>query len=145
VKVMIALFSRWKLKAGYPQELADDVQALVNAVRESEPGALVFSVSVPAPHPPIGPPPEYAVHDDPSLARPVPASHLLFFEVYSDAEAFSRHLRGAAGEFLKRNAHFFDTPWQGHPRPEVTYLDPQSLLVREALGARSPTHPATGS
>ena len=130
---MIALFSRWKLKDGYPDELAAEVEALAAAVREDEPGALVFTVSVPAPHPPIGPPPEYGVVDDPSLVRPVPATELLFFEVYRDAEAFSRHLRGAAGEFLKRNAHFFDTPWQGHPRPEVTYLDPQSVLVREAI------------
>jgi quinol monooxygenase YgiN len=113
--------------------LAAEVDALAAAVREGEPGALVFTVSVPAPHPPIGPPPEYGVVDDPSLVRPVPATELLFFEVYRDAEAFSRHLRGAAGEFLKRNAHFFDTPWQGHPRPEVTYLDPQSVLVREAI------------
>ena len=130
---MIALFSRWKLKDGYPQELAAEVEALAAAVRDSEPGALVFSVSVPAPHPPIGPPPDYAVVHDASLVRPVAATDLLFFEVYRDAEAFSAHLRGAAGEFLKRNAHFFETPWQGHPRPEVTYLDPQSLLVREAI------------
>jgi quinol monooxygenase YgiN len=132
---MIALFSRWKLKNGYPQELAAEVEALAAAVREGEPGALVFSVSVPAPHPPIGPPPEYAVYDDASLLRPVPATDLLFFEIYRDAEAFGQHLRGAAGEFLRRNAHFFETPWQGHPRPEVTYLDPQSLLVREAIEA----------
>jgi quinol monooxygenase YgiN len=132
---MIALFSRWKLKAGYPPDLAAEVDALAAAVREREPGALVFFVSVPAPHPPIGPPPDYAVHDDPSLVAPVPATELVFFEVYQDAEAFRQHLRGAAGEFLKRNAHFFDTPWQGHPRPEVTYLDPQSVLVREAVAA----------
>ena len=130
---MIALFSRWKLKNGYPEELAAEVEALSAAVREGEPGALIFSVSVPATHPPIGPPPDYAVCDDPSLARPAAAVELLFFEVYRDAEAFSRHLRGAAREFLERNAHFFDTPWQGHPRPEVTYLDPQSVFVREAL------------
>jgi quinol monooxygenase YgiN len=132
---MIALFSRWKLKSGFPPELAAEVAALTAAVREREPGAVVYSVNVPAPNPPIGPPPDYSVYDDASLLKPVPASELIFFEVYRDAEAFSRHLRGEAGEFLKRNAHFFDTPWQGHPRPDVTYLDPQSLLVREAVAA----------
>ena len=132
---MIALFSRWKLKNGYPSELAAEVEALGAAVRANEPGALVFTVSVPASHPPIGPPPEYAVDNDPSLTRSVPATELMFFEVYQDAEAFSQHLRGAAADFLKRNAHFFETPWQGHPRPDVTYLDPRSVLVREALAA----------
>lgn len=132
---MIALFSRWKLKNGYPAELAAEVEALGNAVRANEPGALVFTVSIPAPNPPIGPPPEYAAVDDPSLIRPVPATDLLFFEVYQDAEAFSQHLRGAAADFLKRNGHFFETPWQGHPRPEVTYLDPKSVMVREAVAA----------
>ena len=130
---MIALFSRWKLKDGCPPELEAEIEALTAAVREREPGALVFTVSVPGPHPPIGPPPDYPVDSDPTLRRPVPATELLFFEVYRDAEAFSEHLRGPAGAFMVRNAHFFDTPWQGHPRPEVTYLDPRSVLVREAI------------
>lgn len=130
---MIALFSRWKLKDGCPPELAAEIEALTAAVRAQEPGALVYTVSLPGPHPPIGPPPEYAVSDDPSVLHPVPQSELCFFEVYRDAEAFSQHLRGAAREFLKDNAHFFETPWQGHPRPEVTYLDPRSMVVREAV------------
>jgi quinol monooxygenase YgiN len=133
---MIALFSRWKLKDGCPPELEAEIDALGAAVRDQEPGALVFSVSLPGPHPPIGPPPEYAVDPDPSLLRPVPHSELVFFEVYRDPESFSRHLRGAAAAFLERNAHFFETPWQGHPRPEVIYLDPQSLLVREAVAEK---------
>lgn len=134
---MIALFSRWTLKDGYPSELAAEVEALAAAVREHEPGTLVFTVSVPAPHPPIGPPPDYAVFEDPSFHQTAPASHLHFFEVYENAEAFSQHLRGEARRFLERNAHFFETPWQGHPRPEVTYLDPQSMVVREAVAEAS--------
>jgi quinol monooxygenase YgiN len=129
---MLALVSRWKLKNGCPPELAEAVQALVAAVREKEEGTLVYSVNLPGPHPPIGPPPDYAyVEGIPS--QPAEATDLVFFEVYRDANAFSEHLRGAIAVFMKEHRHHFATPWQGHPRPEVTYLDPQGLVVREEL------------
>jgi quinol monooxygenase YgiN len=130
---MIALFSRWKLKDGCPSELASALEELTAAVRNQEPGTLLFSVSLPGSHPPIGPPPDYRVSDDPEAVLPAAASAILFFEIYRDAEAFSEHLRGAFTEFLSQHRDFFATPWQGHPRPETTYLDPRSLFVRSAL------------
>ena len=130
---MLALVSRWKLKNGCPPELADAVQTLVAAVRERENGTLVYSVSLPAPHPPIGPPPDYAYVDG-IESEPAEATELVFFEVYRDAHAFSEHLRGPIAAFMKDYRHHFATPWQGHPRPEVTYLDPQGLIVREEEG-----------
>ena len=130
---MIALVSRWKLKDGCPPPFAAALETLTNAVRAKEPGTLLYSVHLPAPHPPIGPPPEYPVDHDPDLTRPLPATDLVFFEVYRDAEAYSEHLRGAVTEFMRENRDFFDTPWQGHPRPETTYLDPRCLLVRGDL------------
>lgn len=127
---MIALISRWKLKNGCPTELADAVRELTAAVREKESGTLVYSVNLPGSHPPIGPPPDYAPVDG-IESKPAPATELVFFEVYRDAHAFSAHLRGPVAEFMKNYRHYFATPWQGHPRPEVTYLDPQALMNHE--------------
>jgi uncharacterized protein len=132
---MIALFSRWKLKDGCPSELAAALEQLSNAVREREPGTLVYTVQLPAPCPPIGPPPDYAVSDDPDAIVPVERNQLVFYEVYRDAAAFSEHLRGPVRDFMRDNRHYFVTPWQGHPRPEVVYLEPQSVFVRAGLGA----------
>jgi hypothetical protein len=64
---MIALFSRWKLKDGCPPELAAALEELAARVKRGEPGTLLYSVSLPAPHPPIGPPPDYPVSYDPGL------------------------------------------------------------------------------
>lgn len=130
---MLALVSRWKLKNGCPPELAEGVQGLIAAVRENEPGTLVYAVNLPAPHPPIGPPPDYGYVEG-IESKPVPATELVFFEVYRDARAFSEHLRGAIATFMRDYRHHFATPWQGHPRPEVTYLDPQGLIVRDEEG-----------
>ncbi len=129
---MIALMSRWKLKNGCPTELADAVRELAAAVREKEPGTLVYSVNLPGTHPPIGPPPDYAPVEG-IESRPGDPTDLVFLEFYRDARAFSEHLRGPVVEFMKNYRHFFATPWQGHPRPEVTYLDPQALFVRESM------------
>jgi quinol monooxygenase YgiN len=134
---MIALFSRWRLKDGCPPELASALERLASAVRDGEPGTLLYSVHLPAPHPPIGPPPDYAVSGDPEVRGSADRSELAFFEVYRDAEAFSEHLRGAVRNFMREHRHHFHTPWQGHPRPEVMYLDPQSLFVRSALHAEA--------
>jgi quinol monooxygenase YgiN len=136
---MIALFSRWKLKDGCPPALASALEELTAAVKNQEPGTLLYSASLPASHPPIGPPPDYRVSDDPEAALTAEASAVLFFEIYRDAEAFSEHLRGAFNAFLDQYRDYFDTPWQGHPRPETTYLDPRTLFVRSALaGAAEP-------
>ncbi len=129
---MIALVSRWKLKNGCPPELGNAVRELAAAVRAKEPGTLIYSVNLPGSHPPIGPPPDYAYVEG-IESKPGDPTDLTFFEVYRDARAFSEHLRGPIADFMKNYRHFFATPWQGHPRPEVTYLDPQALFVREAM------------
>jgi quinol monooxygenase YgiN len=130
---MIALFSRWKLKDGCPPELEAAIEELTAAVAGREPGTLAYSVSLPAPHPPIGPPPEYAASHDPEVIRPVDRTEIVFFEVYRDAEALSEHLRGPVKEFMRQNRDFFATPWQGHPRPEVIHLDPRGIFGRAEL------------
>ena len=130
----IALFSRWKLKNGFPPELAASVEQLPAAVRAQEPKTLVFSVHVPAADPPpIGPSPEYEVRRDlfePSESVP---TELVFFEVYKDAEAFRDHLRGPFQSWLTDNRDFLQMQWTGRARPETTYLDPSSIWVRSAL------------
>ena len=130
---MIALLSRWKLKDGCPPELKQALEQLTADVRSQEPGTLSFAVYLPAPYPPIGPPPDYEVSKDPEVLVPREHNELIFFEVYQDAEAFSAHLRGPATKFRYEKRDFFVTPWQGYPRPEVLYLDPQSAFVRSAL------------
>jgi quinol monooxygenase YgiN len=133
-KVMIALYSRWQLKKGCPPELEAALEGVVAEVEAREPGTLMFSVGFPAPNPPIGPPPEYSVYPDVHEARPDDAqTELVFFEIYRDAEAFSAHLRGPFADFLEKNRNFFATPWQGHPRPQTTFLEPRSAFVRAAL------------
>ena len=138
---MIALISRWKLKNGCPPELADAVRELTAAVAERESGTLVYSVNLPGTHPPIGPPPDYAYVEGVESPE-APRTELVFFEVYRDARAFSEHLRGPAAEFMKTYRHYFQTPWQGHPRPEVTYLDPRALFARELRVAAEEGVPA---
>ena len=130
---MIALFSRWTLRNGCPPEFKAALDELTEAVERQEPGTLIFSVNVPAPHPPIGPPPEYAVAGDITSIPLSEQKEIVFFEVYRDAEAFSAHLNGPFSEFLTHNRHFFHTPWQGHPVPVTIYLEPQSWFVRSAL------------
>jgi quinol monooxygenase YgiN len=130
---MITLFSRWKLKDGCSPELIAAVEDLKAAVQNREPGTLLFSINLPAPHPPVGPPPDYAVSNDPDLSRTALQTELVFIEIYRDAEAFSEHLRGSFRDFLNQYRDFFATPWQGHPRPETTYLNPRSMFVRTAL------------
>jgi len=130
---MIALVSRWKLRDGCPPEFADALDALAAAVRKDEPGTLMYSITVPGPHPPIGPPPDYAVDDDPTLTKPIAPMEIVFLEAYRDAHAFRDHLRGAIVEFMKSYRDYFATPWQGHPRPEVTYLSPKSMFARAEL------------
>jgi quinol monooxygenase YgiN len=132
---MIALLSRWQLKNGCPPELAAALDELTKKVLASEPGTLMYSVHLPASHPPIGPPPDYEVSTDP--VTPIAKNTLVFFEVYRDADAFSAHLRGAHKDFMEQYRESFATPWQGHPRPEVTYLDPASMFVREGISARA--------
>lgn len=125
---MIALMSRWKLADGFPKSLEAAVDELVQAVKRDEPDTMVFCTALPGKHPPIGPPPEYAIAED--LEPPPPQDELVFFEVYADAAAYQKHLLGAAKEFRHRQRHFFVTPWQGHPRPDVTLLDPIALVTR---------------
>jgi quinol monooxygenase YgiN len=127
---MIALVSRWKLRDGCPPQFAAALEELTTAVRSQEQGTLMYSVHIPAPHPPIGPPPEYSVSNDPDIAKPIPPSELVFFEVYRDADAYSEHLRGVVNDFMLKNRDYFHTPWLGHPRPETTYLDPKLVFVR---------------
>jgi len=75
---MIALFSRWKLKDGCPAELMSALERLTSAVRDREPGTLLYSVHHPAPCPPIGPPPDYTVSDDPEVVARFFEGHVAF-------------------------------------------------------------------
>lgn len=132
---MIGVISRWKLRDGCPPELEAALEALRDAVQRDEPGTLMYSVGFPAPHPPIGPGPDYGVAGETKTYPAAEQTEVVIMEVYRDAEAFSAHLRGAHADFMAKNRHFFATPWQGHPRPDVSYIDPRFLFARAEIGA----------
>ncbi|WP_437321786.1 putative quinol monooxygenase [Sorangium sp. So ce385] len=126
---MIALVAHWKLRDGCPDELDRALKGLCKEVEQNEPGTLLFSVGTPGAWPPIGPPPDYEVVD--LAPQPRLANELVFIEVYADAEAFAAHLRGSFRVFLDRHRHRFETPWQGQPRPTVTWIDPRWVMSRQ--------------
>lgn len=109
------------------------MEELKISVAREEPGVVIYNIGFSAPHPPIGPPPDYAVSGEMTEVPASEQTEVVFFEVYKDAEAFSAHLTGAFARFLAKNRHLFATPWQGHPRPEVLYLDPRHGFARQAL------------
>lgn len=130
---MIALVSRWQLRDGCSEELGRALDGLREEVEQNEPGTLAFSVGTPGDWPPIGPPPEYEIAELADLGPPAPparAQELVFIEVYTDAHAFAAHLRGSFRTFLDRHRHHFATPWQGHPRPAITWIDPRWVMAR---------------
>lgn len=127
---MIALIARWKLRDGCPDELSRALESLRENVEKNEPGTLVFSVGSPSDCPPIGPPPDYGVVELGEQSPPAKEEELIFIEVYADAEAFAAHLRGDFSTFLDRHRHHFATPWQGHPRPTTTWIDPRWVMAR---------------
>lgn len=129
---MIALVSRWQLRNGCPEELGRALDHLREEVEQNEPGTLVFSIGSPGEGPPVGPPPEYEVAELAPPAAPPAVQELVFIEVYTDAHAFAAHLRGSFATFLDRHRHHFATPWQGHPRPSVTWLDPRWVMARHS-------------
>jgi len=132
---MFALLTRWKLKNGCPPELLKKLNSLCAQVLAEEPGTLLYGINLPGSFPPIGPAPEYEVCDASDLKADASEDEIVFFEVYEDAEAYSKHLQGAAPLFIQENIRYFKTPWQGHPRPQVLHLNPQAFLVRDALSS----------
>ena len=130
---MFALLTRWKLKQQCPPELLEKLNDLCAKVLKNEPGTLAYAISLPGSFPPIGPAPEYEVFNISEPIKNTPEDELIFFEVYENPEAYSEHLKGVSTLFIQENIRYFKTPWQGYPRPEVTHLNPQTFLFREAL------------
>ncbi len=128
------LISRWKLKNGLDEDLLQTLCGLAAKVEASEEGTLMYRVHLEA-----GSPFASKADAEDSSAQAIPLSEqkeVIFVEVYEDAEAFSRHLKGKVfNEFRNSTAHYFepDPEKGGRPVTVTTYLDLQSGFVRAAL------------
>ena len=128
----ICLISRWKLKDGLDESLLDTLRLLAGQVEDAEPQTLMYRVHLQSDYPldghfcPLDPPPP-----DVPLSE---QTEVTFLEVYQNAEAFSRHVKGEVfNEFLTSTLKYFeeDPNRNGWPVTATTFLDLQSGLVRE--------------
>ncbi|MFT6620256.1 MAG: quinol monooxygenase YgiN [Limisphaerales bacterium] len=128
---MITVISRWKLKAGVPEELANALKEVASHYEEVEPGTLVYCVNLSTAKPldpnlqPADPPPPAIPSAD--------QTEVVFVENYRDAEAFAAHVNGEpVTEFRTRYLkHFIEAPDQpGWPKRETLLLEEQSGFSR---------------
>lgn len=103
---MITLVSKWPLKCGCPDELFKTLKAMPEIVLKAEPGTLSYQIHFPSFFPlddnlqPLKPMPPQT-----SLAK---MAEIVFFEVYENAEAFSKHINGPTfTDFRKQNLKYF--------------------------------------
>lgn len=132
---MITLVSKWKLKNGAPQQLIENLKAVADKVKQSEPDTLMYLVNLPAP-PPLGnnnqpqcPPP--------ASIPPEQQKEVVFMEIYRDAEAFSRHINGPVfTAFRKANIQYFqESPANpGWPVTDTEFLARESAFIRPDAG-----------
>jgi quinol monooxygenase YgiN len=128
---MITVVSRWKLKAGVPEELAAALKEVAGHYEVAEPGTQVYCVNLSSVKP-LGP--------DLQPADPAPASisssdqaEVVFIEKYQDAEAFAAHVNGKPfNDFRTRYLRcFIEDPGQpGWPKRETLFLEEQSGYSR---------------
>ena len=132
---MFALLTHWKLRDGCPPQLQAAIEELTRAIESEEPGTLFYSVSLPGPYPPIGPPPEYAVSPEVVPTPPRDMNELVFFEIYRDDKAFSDHLRGAVRGFHAQQPPLFSNPMAGTSEAQDD-LSRSTVLVRSGSNGR---------
>lgn len=116
---MISLTSQWELLDGCPPELKCELDGLAEKVKQAEPDTWMYLVHLQAPDSldangnPIEPPP-----------LPIPLSKqtlVTFVEIYADAQAFSRHIKGEVFlSFLKDFGKYFK-PDPNNPGWPITH------------------------
>lgn len=128
---MITLISRWQVKNGVTPELRAALDGLADTVAAAEPDTLAYIVNVISANPldadgqPRRPPRTTLPDQD--------QNEVVFFEVYSDADAFARHLAGAPYRTFvaKYLSHFYEDPDRsGFPLAVTEFLTRRSALVR---------------
>ncbi len=128
------LISRWKLKDGLDEDLLQTLRELAANVEASEEGTLMYRIHLEA-----GFPLDSKADPQDPAAQAIPLSEqkeVIFVEVYEDAEAFSRHVKGDVfNKFRSSTAKYFqpDPKKGGWPVTVTTFLDLQSGFVRAAL------------
>lgn len=130
------LISRWKLKDGLNEDLLQTLRGLAAKVEASEEGTLMYRIHLKAGFPLDSNP---DARESPAPTIPLSEQkEVIFVEVYEDAEAFSRHVKGEVfNEFRASTAKYFqpDPKKGGWPVTVTTFLDLQSGFVRSALEA----------
>ena len=125
----VSLTSTWFIRPGQESAAVAAVEALAPMVRDSEPDTLAYLVHTPF----LGDPRLHAL-------PPVVANHLLFFEVYRDADAFLRHLHGPVfTRFVERHGGLFVAS-NGKPFTFVEFLECRAGFIRQ--GAVAPARDA---
>ena len=128
---MISLTSQWELLEGCPPELKCELDRLADKVKQAELDTWMYLVHLQAPDllgtdgNPIEPPPP-----------PIPLSQqttVTFIEVYANAQAFSRHVKGEVFQtFLKDYGKYFkqDPDNPGWPITHNGYYTRASGFIR---------------
>jgi len=118
----VSLTSTWFIRPGHEPAAVAAIEELAPMVRDAEPDTLAYLVHTPF------------LRDSrlPALP-PVTANHLVFFEVYRDADAFLRHLHGPVfTRFVERHAELFVAA-NGKPFTFVEFLECRAGFVRPGV------------
>ncbi len=107
---MYPLIAKWTILPGNEAKATEALTKLAQDVQENEPGTLLYMVHIPN-------------FKEKSLPTP-PAGEVVFWEVYTDQEAFFTHVNGAIfQEFVKTYGALFlndfNTPSQVFMTTEV--------------------------
>lgn len=125
----VSLTSTWFIRPGQEPAVIAAIEDLAPMVRDSEPGTLAYLVHTP-----------FLRDSRLQALPPVAPNHLVFFEVYRDADAFLRHLRGPVfTRFVERHAGLFVAA-NGKPFTFVEFLECRAGFVRP--GTFAPAEPA---
>jgi predicted enzyme related to lactoylglutathione lyase/quinol monooxygenase YgiN len=104
------------------------IEELAPKVRDGEPDTLAYLVHTP-----------FLADERLQSLPPVVPNHLLFFEVYRDADAFLRHLHGPAFTgFVERHAALFVAA-NGKPFTFVEFLECRAGFIRPGAAASHST------
>jgi predicted enzyme related to lactoylglutathione lyase/quinol monooxygenase YgiN len=129
----VSLTSTWFIRPGRESAVVAAIEELAPAVRDGEPDTLAYLVHTP-----------FFADDRLQALPPVAPNHLLFFEMYRDADAFLRHLHGPIfTRFVEQHAELFVAS-NGKPFTFVEFLECRAGFIRPGavapVGASAPAN-----
>jgi uncharacterized protein len=115
----VSLISRWFVKPDCWDEALTALKAAEAEVRAREPGTLTYRIHVGSP-------------DKLQSLPPVDGFSILFFEVYRDAAAFKKHLKGPTfTTFVREHGRLFVPAADGKPYTSVDFLSLHAGFTRQ--------------